>query len=194
MPVEKNRSRHSLKIPVPGRADLAFYVWVTDEITFKRTEGIGQEIRLTMRSQPGATTRTVTTSDIEVGAGDPVKVETIANAVHKETQGIGQEANWSFLTDPKLHMLSHDVEIKARETDGTENSGYTLKIKKIDKIYVKNGNGIGQEGYWTLDNRDDEDQINFSKPDAIYDKNQGPLRLDWFQVVVKEVSVEISMI
>lgn len=185
MPFEKNRKRHSLKIPIPGDNQYAFYIWITDEISFVQQNGIYQEVRLGLRNGMGPTTRTLKTEDVDIGGNDTIPVETITGAKHKETQGIGQEANWSFLTDPQNHLKTHDVKVYARKKDGTTDQGRHLTIRKIDQIYVKETQGIGQEAYWTLDNRDDEDQINFSAPDAVYNKTYGALRLDWFQKVVK---------
>jgi hypothetical protein len=186
MPVETYRQRHSLKIPVPDQDELAFYIWVNDAITFKRTDGIGQEIRLTMRNWDGPTPRSVVIADVDTGEGsEPLKIERILSSTQKDENGIGQEARWTFFSDPELHERSHEVTINARKEDGEEDENYTLTIKKVDVIYVKNENGIGQEAYWTLNNQDDEDQINFSAPDAVYNDKAGPIRLDWFQTITE---------
>jgi hypothetical protein len=197
MPLEVARKRHSLKIPVPGReSDLAWYIWVNDEISFQREDGYGQEIRLSMDNTTANESRTVHTVEIDAGASTKLKVERIDTVNTQEDQGIGQEAIMQLLNSdtPPSHLQTHKVTINSRYQSGKEDNGYQLVIQKIDEIYVKEDQGIGQETYWSLNNVDDENKIVFADPDAVYDKDRGPIRLDWFQNIIDSPPNKMMMV
>lgn len=200
MPAETSRKSSVRRIYAPGtlKGDSSktyIPLKVIDEITFKESVPPGQEWILSFKNNPTDAAREVRVK--EVGKeGDKIKVERIDTLSTTNSDGIQQQAIWSFLgnkDEPPVHLDTYKTKIYLSDEQGNiVDRDVWIEVERVRAIEFKDSKDDvpGQDYIWTLHHPDEQDsKYNYTGvSEAVTQWDFGdinpPYRIDPFQMIV----------
>lgn len=181
MPQEINRVTSVRRITSPDDVDTYVDLKIIDEITFIDPASHYQQTTIAF-DNTSAASRAVTVATVKGSDGSStVDVERVTGLNVLDKSDHGQLTSYTIdnSAEPPIHLQTHLVTVRNKT-----NPGIWLQVQRIDAIAFKDPADHGQETLYTLNNLDDD--TNLDEPTTTWDGSQinPPWRIDPFQNIV----------
>ena len=181
MPQEINRVTSVRRITSPDDVDTYVDLKIIDEITFIDPASHYQQTTIAF-DNTSAASRVVTVVTVKGSDGSStVDVERVTGLNVLDKSDHGQLTSYTIdnSAEPPIHLQTHLVTVRNKT-----NPGIWLQVQRIDAIAFKDPADHGQETVYTLNNLDDDADLD--EPTTTWDGSQinPPWRIDPFQNIV----------